>query len=121
MEAAGGYDQHVVRAGPLEVRPSESLVLADGRALVLSVREYAVLVALTQRAGRIVTRPELFAAVWGGDLRAGDRLVDVYVHKVRGKLEVALPGWSFIHTHVGFGYRFSSEPSHAFHTRATGR
>jgi DNA-binding response OmpR family regulator len=45
--------------------------------------------------------------------------VDVYVHKLRHKLEVALPEWGFIHTHVGFGYRFSSEPSHAFHIPAT--
>jgi DNA-binding response OmpR family regulator len=42
------------------------------------------------------------------------------VHKLRAKLEAALPEWRFIHTHVGFGYRFSSEPSHAFHTPATG-
>jgi DNA-binding response OmpR family regulator len=54
-------------------------------------------------------------------MRPGDRSVDVYVHKLRIKLEEALPDWRFVHTHVGFGYRFSSEPSHAFHTRATAR
>jgi hypothetical protein len=36
--------------------------------------------------------------------------VDVYVHKLRVKLETALPEWRFIHTHVGFGYRFAAEP-----------
>jgi DNA-binding response OmpR family regulator len=48
-------------------------------------------------------------------LRSGDRSIDVYVHKVRVKLEDALPQRRFIHTHVGFGYRFAAEPSHAFH------
>jgi DNA-binding response OmpR family regulator len=116
-----GAGDDIIRAGPLEVRPRESLALAGGRVLVLSVREYAVLVALAGRAGRIVSREELYAVVWGNDLRRGDRSVDVYVHKVRSKLETALPEWRFIHTHVGFGYRFSSEPSHAFHIEATGR
>ena len=36
-------------------------------------------------------------------------------------LEAALPDWRFIHTHVGFGYRFAAEPSHRFHISATDR
>jgi DNA-binding response OmpR family regulator len=111
----------VIRAGPLEIRPVESLVIAAGRVLTLSVREQALLVALARRAGRIVSRDQLFELVWSGTMRPGDRSVDVYVHKLRIKLEKALPDWRFVHTHVGFGYRFSSEPSHAFHTRATAR
>jgi DNA-binding response OmpR family regulator len=54
--------------------------------------------------------------VWGRTLRDGDRSIDVYVHKLRSKLEGALPGWRFIHTHVGFGYRFTPERSHPLHT-----
>jgi DNA-binding response OmpR family regulator len=49
--------------------------------------------------------------VWGGALRDGDRSIDVYVHKLRVKLEQALPDRQFIHTHVGFGYRFAPVPS----------
>lgn len=113
--------RRAIHAGPLEVRPAQSVALAGGRVLSLSVREYAVLVALAASDGRIVTRSELFAAAWGGALRDGDRSVDVYVHKLRAKLERALPSWSFIHTHIGFGYRFSCEPSHAFHIEATAR
>jgi DNA-binding response OmpR family regulator len=107
--------------GQLEVRPGESIALAAGRPLTLSVREYALLVELARRRDRIVAREDLFALVWGGALPAGDRSVDVYVHKLRVKLEDALPGWRFIHTHVGFGYRLSAEPSHPFHKGATGR
>jgi DNA-binding response OmpR family regulator len=97
-------------AGELEIRLGEGLVLATGRALTLSVREFELLVALAQRHGAIVTREELYGAVWGGDLRNGDRSVDVYVSKLRGKLEEAMPDRRFIHTHPGFGYRFHPQP-----------
>lgn len=99
-----------LHAGELEIRLGEGLVLATGRALTLSVREFQLLVALARRVGAIVTRDELFAAVWGGRLRAGDRSVDVYVSKLRGKLEEAMPDRRFIHTHPGFGYRFQPQP-----------
>ena len=96
----------VLYAGELEIRPREGLVLATGQALTLSVREFQLLVAMARRAGTIVTRDELYRAVWSGELRAGDRSVDVYVSKLRGKLEGAMPDRRFIHTHPGFGYRF---------------
>ncbi len=63
------------------------------------------------RTGAIATRDELYATVWGGELRHGDRSVDVYVSKLRGKLEAAMPDRRFIHTHPGFGYRFQPQPS----------
>jgi DNA-binding response OmpR family regulator len=105
-------------AGELEIRLGEGLVLATGRALTLSVREFELLVAMAQRAGAIVTREELYDAVWRRELRAGDRSVDVYVSKLRGKLETAMPDRRFIHTHPGFGYRFQPEPSRNVHTQA---
>jgi len=107
-------------AGELEIRVGEGLVLATGRALTLSVREFELLVAMAQRSGAIVTREELFAAVWRRDLRHGDRSVDVYVSKLRTKLEAAMPDRRFIHTHPGFGYRFQPQPSRDVHTLATG-
>jgi DNA-binding response OmpR family regulator len=101
----------VYRAADLEIRPDEHLVLARGRALTLSVRELDLLAALAERTGRIISREQLYAAVWGGMLRHDDRSVDVYVHKLRTKLAEALPDWRFIHTHFGFGYRFAPEPA----------
>jgi hypothetical protein len=41
----------------------------------------------------------------------GDRSVDVFVRKLRSKLERLSPGWSYIHTHFGVGYRFEPEPA----------
>jgi DNA-binding response OmpR family regulator len=109
--AALPESSEVLYAGELEIRLGEGLVLATGQALTLSVREFELLAAMAQRMGAIVTRDELYRAVWGGELRAGDRSVDVYVSKIRGKLEVAMPDRRFIHTHPGFGYRFQPQPA----------
>ncbi len=108
----------VLYAGELEIRPEEGLVLATGRALTLSVREFELLVAMARHIGAIVTREDLYRTVWGGSLRVGDRSVDVYVSKLRGKLEAALPDRQFIHTHPGFGYRFQPQPSQDVHMEA---
>jgi DNA-binding response OmpR family regulator len=110
----------ILYAGELEIRPDEGLVLATGRALTLSVREFELLVAMARRAGAIITREELYGTVWGSELRLGDRSVYVYVSKLRNKLEGALPDRRFIHTHPGFGYRFQPELSRDVHMEATG-
>jgi DNA-binding response OmpR family regulator len=114
-------ESEVLRAGDLEVRPNDHLALVKGRALSLSVRELELLAALVRRKGRIVPREELYETVWGAPLRAQDRSVDVYVHKLRSKLARAVPEHRFIHTHFGFGYRFDPEPSHPFHKGAQHR
>jgi DNA-binding response OmpR family regulator len=95
--------------GPLEIVPSEHLARADGHTLTLSLRELDLLTELARRPDRIVTRAELFRLVWGREMRPGDRSVDVYVRKLRVKLLSALPEWSLIHTHFGFGYRLAAE------------
>src|SRR5919107_5110926 len=114
-------DREVLRAGALEVRPQEYVVRAGGRVVAVSLRELELLVALARRPGRVVPRAELYATVWGTPLREDDRSVDVYVHKLRSKLAAALPDWSFIHTHFGFGYRFEPEPVEDVDTSALNR
>jgi DNA-binding response OmpR family regulator len=109
----------VLVAGDLEIRPGQFVALARGRVVYLTLRELELLAALARSEGRIVTRDELYTQVWGGRLRGSDRSVDVYVHKLRSKLARALPEWEFIHTHFGFGYRFSPERSPLFHKTST--
>jgi len=103
-------EPHTIRVGDLEITPAEGLVRAGDQVLTLSVREFQLLVALVEHHGGIVARAELCRAVWGRELRSGDRSVDVYVSKLRAKLEHAVPNRRYIHTHPSFGYRFQSEP-----------
>jgi len=105
----------ILSSAELEIRAQDGLVLAGGRVLGLSVREFHLLQALAASEGRVISRGELYRAVWGSNLREGDRSVDVYVSKLRSKLGAALPAWRFIHTHFGFGYRFTPEPSQLLH------
>ena len=109
MAATTSESQEVLSVGPLEITPQEHLARATGRALTLSIRELMLLTELARRADRIVSREELFELVWGRPMRTGDRSVDVYVRKLRVKLHEALPGWIFIHTHFGFGYRLAPQ------------
>jgi DNA-binding response OmpR family regulator len=111
-----GFEELIV--GPLQIMPDEHLARADGRALMLSIRELRLLTELARRADHIVGREELFELVWGKEMRPRDRSVDVYVRKLRVKLEQALPDWRFIHTHFGFGYRLSAERHETTTTRS---
>jgi DNA-binding response OmpR family regulator len=109
MEASRAMEAPtVLRTGRLEIRPSEFVALVDGKPLSLTVRELQLLTALVERRDRIVSREELYSVVWGEPYRKSDRSVDVYVGKLRQKLAQVLPGRSPIHTHFGFGYRFTS-------------
>jgi two-component system response regulator RegX3 len=58
-------------------------------------------------------REEIYQRVWGYAMVHGDRSVDVFVRKLRQKLEKVSPGWRYIHTHFGIGYRFAPEPADA--------
>ena len=95
--------------GPLQILPDEHLVRARGRVLMLSTRELRLLTELARQEDHIVSREDLFSLVWDRPMRSRDRSVDVYVRKLRVKLEAALPEWRFIHTHFGFGYRLTAE------------
>jgi DNA-binding response OmpR family regulator len=104
---AGVAQNGILHADEIEIRPREFVALAAGKPLELTVRELELLTALVERSGRIVSREELYRVVWGETYRKADRSVDVYIGKLRHKLGEALPQRRFIHTHFGFGYRFS--------------
>jgi DNA-binding response OmpR family regulator len=98
-----------IRIANLEIRPGEVELLADGRRVGLTVREFQTFMVLAERVDRVVSRPEIYARVWGGQMAYRDRSVDVFVRKVRRKLSDCAPTWAYIHTHFGIGYRFSPE------------
>jgi DNA-binding response OmpR family regulator len=103
--------REAIRIANLEIRPSEYQLLADGLRVGMTVREFQTFYVLAERRNRVVTRPEIYKLVWGGEMAYRDRSVDVFVRKVRRKLDAAAPGWTYIHTHFGVGYRFNPEPN----------
>jgi DNA-binding response OmpR family regulator len=96
-------------AGELEIRADQFQAFAGGRSVDLTRREFEVLQLLAEAEGKVLQREEIYQAVWGYAMAHGDRSVDVFVRKVRQKLEKASPDWSYIHTHFGVGYRFDAE------------
>lgn len=96
-------------AGELEFRLDRYEVRAAGRPVDLTKREYELLLLLARANGRVMKRDDVYQRVWGYAMARGDRSVDVFVRKLRHKLEAASPGWRYIHTHFGIGYRFDPE------------
>jgi DNA-binding response OmpR family regulator len=96
-------------AGELEIRADQFQAFVGGRSVDLTRREFELLELLAQAEGKVLQREEIYQAVWGYAMAHGDRSVDVFVRKVRQKLETASPAWSYIHTHFGVGYRFQPE------------
>jgi DNA-binding response OmpR family regulator len=96
-------------AGELEIRADQFQAFVRGTSVDLTRREFELLQLLAQTRGKVLQREEIYQAVWGYAMAHGDRSVDVFVRKVRHKLEKASPDWSYIHTHFGVGYRFEPE------------
>jgi len=98
-----------VVAGEIRIRPDRFDAYRGEEPAALSRREYALLVALASADGRVLEREEIYQRVWGYTMARGDRSVDVFVRKLRQKLERVSPGWRYVHTHFGVGYRFAAE------------
>jgi len=109
-QATGRPDSEPVTAGELEIRPDQFQAFAAGRSVDLTRREFEVLQLLAQAEGKVLQREEIYQQVWGYTMAHGDRSVDVFIRKVRQKIESASPEWKYVHTHFGVGYRFDPEP-----------
>jgi DNA-binding response OmpR family regulator len=95
-------------AGEITLRPDLHQAFLGGKSVELTAREFAILHLLSQ-SDRVLRREDIYERVWGYAMVRGDRSVDVFVRKLRQKLQSASPDWSYIHTHFGVGYRFSAE------------
>jgi two-component system, OmpR family, response regulator len=99
--AAGPQEGRVRTLGPVTLDPGRRQVTVDGRLLALTPTEFDLLGHLLGRPGRVFTREELLAGVWGYASHAGTRTVDVHVAQVRAKLGGAA---ALIRTVRGVGY-----------------
>ncbi len=97
-----------LKAGTLELDRTRCQVHLGGQELALTATEFRLLEFLMSRPGVVFSREQLLDAVWGHDRAVTDRTVDVYVLRLRQKIE-APEGPSFIRSVRGFGYSFNSE------------
>jgi DNA-binding response OmpR family regulator len=97
-------------AGEVEIRSDQFQAFVAGRSVELTRREFELLATLADSSGQVIEREQVYQHVWGYAMAHGDRSVDVFVRKLRAKLQKRSPGWTYIHTHFGIGYRFEPEP-----------
>jgi DNA-binding response OmpR family regulator len=107
--ASERVDTRPLVTGELEIRADQFQAFVRARSIDLTRREFEVLQLLAQAEGKVLQREEIYQAVWGYAMAHGDRSVDVFIRKVRQKLEQGSTGWNYIHTHFGVGYRFDPE------------
>ena len=108
-QATNRQESGPMSAGELEIRADQFQAFAGSRSVDLTRREFEVLQLLAHAEGKVLQREEIYQQVWGYTMAHGDRSVDVFIRKVRQKLESASPAWQYIHTHFGVGYRFDPE------------
>jgi len=101
----------VLEEGGLELDPSSRQVRLNGTPLQLTATEFRLLEFLMARPGVVFSREQLLNAVWGQDRAITDRAVDVYVLRLRQKIESDPASPILIHSVRGFGYTF--EPRRA--------
>jgi DNA-binding response OmpR family regulator len=100
---SGTGEGSMVRLGPIALDVDSYQVSAQGRPLDLTYKEFELLRYLTERPGRVFTRPTLLREVWGYDFYGGTRTVDVHIRRLRAKLGPELE--KLIETVRGVGYR----------------
>ena len=96
-----------VRAGALELDRASCRVLLHGNEIALTATEFRLLDFLMSRPGVVYSREQLLDAVWGHDRAVTDRTVDVYILRLRQKIEPDPANPSFIRAVRGFGYSFN--------------
>jgi DNA-binding response OmpR family regulator len=99
----------VLEAGGIELDRTSCQVRVNGTPLALTATEFRLLEFLMTRPGVVFSREQLLNAVWGQDRAITDRAVDVYVLRLRQKVERDPANPLMIHSVRGFGYTF--EPS----------
>jgi DNA-binding response OmpR family regulator len=94
----------------LTIDPRVVQAYVDGASADLTPTEFRLLYALALDRGRVVTRDELLQKIWGRRESHRDRTVDVFVRKLREKIDRRAPYHAFIHTRYGVGYALDPKP-----------
>jgi len=105
---ARGDDTNPVRTADLEIHPTRREVRRLGQLVELTATEFDILLCLVNAGGRVLTREQLQAKVWGPGHHGTPRTVDNFILQLRTKLEDSTANPRHIVTVRGVGYRFVS-------------
>ena len=94
----------------LKLDPANVQAYVDGESADLTPTEFRLLYALALERGRVLTRDELLQKVWGRRATHRDRTVDVFVRKLREKVDNRAPTHTFLQTRYGVGYKLDPLP-----------
>ena len=98
-----------LRIGPLEINLAGREVQVEGSPVLLTPKEFDLLVVLARNRGRVLGRETLLQKVWGYDYLGDSRTVDVHVQRLRSKLEAEPRNPRYLLTVHGIGYKFAPE------------
>ena len=93
----------------LRLDPKNVQAYVDGTSADLTPTEFRLVYALALEEGRVLTRDELLQRVWGRRASHRDRTVDVFVRKLREKIDARAPRHTFLQTRYGVGYKLEAE------------
>ncbi|MDZ4101077.1 MAG: response regulator transcription factor [Hydrogenophaga sp.] len=99
----------VMRFGSLDIDRDARTVLVAGQACELTSYQFDLLVAMAERAGRVLTRDQIMEAVRGRELEAFDRSIDVHIGRIRNAIEADSKDPKRILTVRGVGYVFAKQ------------
>jgi two-component system response regulator RegX3 len=99
----------VFHVGPMSLDAGTHRVTLDGRVVQLSAREFAILRQLAEAVGNVVGRRDLFTRVWGADFFGDEGALDVYIRRLRSKLEADPSHPRYIQTVRGTGFRLADD------------
>ena len=103
------FAHEVIQVGQLEIDVSSMTVRVEGRTVLTTVREFRLLEYLARHRGRVFSREQLLAAVWKESSFVTPRSIDVFVRRLREKIEKDARHPSYLKTMRGVGYRFEAQ------------
>ena len=99
----------ILKFGDLEIIPERHQVLVNGKEVVLTGKEFQILLLLAQNRGRVFSKEQIYDRVWNNEYVYDGRNMTAYINKIRRKIELNPARPRYILTVWGVGYKFNGE------------
>jgi two-component system OmpR family response regulator len=100
--------QEIIKASDVIINTAQKKVTRQNQEILLTPREYQILIKLCKNQGEIISKNDLIKEIWGTSLDINTNTIEVYVNFLRNKIDKPF-GKNSIKTKIGYGYYFSDE------------